>query len=51
MRLKVVFEKTAFVKFEMSTGNNLKQNFDKTDLKQPKVHMDFKNLMKKIREP
>ncbi len=32
----VVFDKTAFVKFKIS--NNLKQNIDETDLKQPKIH-------------
>ncbi len=35
MLLKVVFDKTAFVKFEIS--NNFKQNIDETDSKQPKI--------------
>jgi hypothetical protein len=34
MLTKVVFDKTVFVKFEIS--NNLKQNIDETDLKQQK---------------
>jgi hypothetical protein len=33
---KVVFDKTAFVKFKIS--NTFKQNIDETDLKQPKTH-------------
>jgi hypothetical protein len=33
---KVVFDKTVFVKFKIS--NNLKQNIDGTDSKQPKIH-------------
>jgi hypothetical protein len=33
---KVVFDKTAFVKFKIC--NNFNQNIDETDLKQPKIH-------------
>ncbi len=33
---KVVFDKTAFVKFK--TSNHSQQNIDDTDLKQPKIH-------------
>jgi hypothetical protein len=36
MRLKVIFDKTAFVKFKIS--NNCKQNIDETHSKQPKIH-------------
>ncbi len=36
MLLKVVFDKTAFVKFKIS--NNFKQNIDETRSKQPKIH-------------
>jgi hypothetical protein len=36
MLLKVVFDKTAFVKFKIS--NNFKQNIDKTHSKQQKIH-------------
>jgi hypothetical protein len=36
MLLKVVFDKTAFVKFKIS--NNFKQNLDETHSKQPKIH-------------
>jgi hypothetical protein len=32
---KVVFDKTAFVKYKIS--NNFDQNIDETDLKQPKI--------------
>jgi hypothetical protein len=32
---KLVFDKTAFVKFK--TSNNIQQNIDDTDLKQPKI--------------
>jgi len=49
---KVVFNKTAFVKFKIS--NNIKQNIGETDWKQPQIHrknpyqpMGFKNLKKK----
>jgi hypothetical protein len=37
MLVKVIFDKTAFVKFKFS--NNFKQNIDKTHLQQPKIHM------------
>jgi len=54
MLLKVVFDKTAFVKFKIS--NNFKQNIDETHSKQPKIHrkishqsMNYKNVKKKIR--
>ncbi len=33
--VKVVFDKTAFVKFKIS--NNFKQNIDEADTKQPKI--------------
>jgi hypothetical protein len=33
---KVVFDKTAFVEFNLS--NSIKQNIDETDSKQPKIH-------------
>jgi hypothetical protein len=33
---RVVFDKTAFVKFKISY--NFKQNIDKTDFNQPKIH-------------
>jgi hypothetical protein len=36
MFLKVVFDKTAFVKFKI--GNNFKQNIDETHSKQPRIH-------------
>jgi hypothetical protein len=36
MLLKVVCDKTAFVKFEIS--NNFKQKIDETHSKQPKIH-------------
>jgi hypothetical protein len=36
MLLKVVSDKTAFVKFKI--GNNFKQNIDETDSKHPKIH-------------
>jgi hypothetical protein len=36
MLLKVVFDKSAFVKFKNS--NNFKQNIDETHSKQPKIH-------------
>jgi hypothetical protein len=56
MFLKVVFDKTAFVKFKI--GNNFKQNIDETHSKQPKIHRKihtslwiFTNLKKKICEP
>ncbi len=54
--LKVVFDKTSFVKFKISMiDNQLKQNIDKTHSKQLKIHrkihpyqpMDFKNIKKK----
>jgi hypothetical protein len=34
--MKVVFDKTAFVKFKIS--NNFKQNIDETHSKQPQIH-------------
>jgi hypothetical protein len=34
--LKVIFDKTAFVKFKI--GDNFKQNIDETHSKQPKIH-------------
>jgi hypothetical protein len=53
---KVVFDKTAFVKFKIS--NNFKQNIDETHSKttknlqeNPYQPMEFKNLKKKICEP
>ncbi len=48
MILKVVFDKTMFVKFNIN--NNLKQNTFKST-KSLYQTMDFKNLKKKIREP
>jgi hypothetical protein len=36
MLLKVAFDKTAFVKFNIN--NNMKQNIDETHSKQPKIH-------------
>jgi hypothetical protein len=36
MLLKVVFDKTALVKFKIN--NNFKQNIDETYSKQPKIH-------------
>ncbi len=36
MLLKVVFDKTAFVKFKIS--KNLKQNIDETHSKRPKIY-------------
>jgi hypothetical protein len=36
MLLKVVFDKTVFVKFKIR--NNPKQNIDETHSKQPKIH-------------
>ncbi len=36
---KVVFDKTAFVKFKIS--NNFKQNIDETDSKQKKIHRNI----------
>jgi hypothetical protein len=36
MLLKVVFYKTAFLKFKIS--NHFKQNIDETHSKQPKIH-------------
>jgi hypothetical protein len=36
MHLKVVFDKTSFVKFKIS--NNFTQNIDETHAKQPKIH-------------
>jgi hypothetical protein len=36
MLLKVVFDKTAFVKFKIS--KKFKQNIDETHRKQPKIH-------------
>jgi hypothetical protein len=35
--LKVIFDKTAFVKFKIT--NNFKQNIEETHSKQPKIHM------------
>ncbi len=36
MLLKVIFDKTALVKFKIN--NNFKQNIDETYSKQPKIH-------------
>jgi hypothetical protein len=36
MLLKVIFDKTAFVKFKIN--NNFKQNIDETHSEQPKIH-------------
>ncbi len=36
MKLKAIFDKTAFVKFMIS--NNFKQNIDETHSKQTKIH-------------
>jgi len=47
--LKVVCDKTAFVKFKIR--NNFKLNMDETHSKQSYQPTDFKNLKKKIREP
>ncbi len=54
--LKVVFDKTAFVKLKIS--NNFTQNLNETHSKQSKIHRKIhsnlwilKNLKKKIREP
>jgi hypothetical protein len=41
MLLKAVFDKTAFVKFNIS--NNFNQNIDETHSKQPKLHRIFHN--------
>jgi hypothetical protein len=55
MLLKVVFDKTVFVKFK--TSNNVKQNIDETLSNNNKSigkscqPTDFKNLKKKIFEP
>jgi hypothetical protein len=52
MLLKIVFDKTAFVKFKI--GNNLKQISDETfkttknPYENPYQPKDFKNLKKKI---
>ncbi len=39
MLLKVILDKTAFVKFNVS--NNYKQNVDETHSKQPKIHKEI----------
>ncbi len=55
MLLKVVFDKTVFVKFKIS--NNFKQNIDETHPNHQKSKgnsiqlMDYKSHKKKIREP
>ncbi len=56
MLLKVIFDKTVFIKFKIS--NNFKQNIDEAHSKQPKVYRKiysnlstFKILRKKIPEP
>ncbi len=55
MLLKVVFDKTVFVKFKIS--NNFKQNIDEIRPNHQKSKgksiqlMDYKSLKKKIREP
>jgi hypothetical protein len=52
MRLKVVFNKTAYVKSKIS--NNFKQNINETDSKQPKIHRKILTslwIQEKIREP
>ncbi len=55
MILKVVFDKTVFVKFKIS--NNFKQNIEETHPTHQKSKgksiqlMDYKSLKKKIREP
>jgi hypothetical protein len=52
---KVVFDKTAFVKFKIS--NNFKQNIDETHSKQPKTHRKIHTGLwilksqEKIRQP
>jgi hypothetical protein len=51
---KVFFDKTAFVKIK--TSNNILQNIDDTDLKQPKIHRKICTSLwilkkKKICEP
>jgi hypothetical protein len=38
MLLTVIFDKTGFVKFKISTDSNFKQNIDETHLKQQKIH-------------
>jgi hypothetical protein len=42
MLLKVVFDKTAFLKFKIRI--NLKQNIDNTHSKQPKIHRKIKSI-------
>jgi hypothetical protein len=46
---KVIFDKIAFVKFKIS--NNLKQNIDERDSKQPKIHRKIHTCQWKISEP
>ncbi len=56
MLLKIILDKSAFVKFKIS--NNIKQDIDDTHSTQPKIHKKIhtclwilKNLVKKIRKP
>jgi hypothetical protein len=46
---QVFFDKTAFVKIKIS--NNLKQNIEETDSKQPKIHSKIHMYQPGDREP